>query len=406
MVTKRIRRRAIAAGVAVGMVGLAITGCGSAAKSPSASAGTAASSSDSPYLIGMTDDLSGPLAAYGKWAQQAWTAYFNGINAAGGINGHKIKLTILDDASVASQAINNVRQLISQGAILVTGSTQSNMCAAVAPIATQDKVPIMCTATTQGLAQGYVFGRIMPGPTAAAPTLQLIQTLDPSAKSVAIMHTDSADTVQFGAALQSLVTSKGLTASSNTTLPSSATADVSGPAASILSKKPNVIGSDMIPPLAVSMVHSLRADGSSIPLVLAVSDYPSLISLQDPNYYQLWGHAVVNPDSTEPAVKTLVKDLATVGVTGIANINDGRLLDDYLAAVAIAQALKTCGQTCTRAGLTTALSHTELNLPGITEGEWGYTPSRHLPITAYTAYKYDPTTKQVVVAQANLAVGS
>jgi branched-chain amino acid transport system substrate-binding protein len=405
MVTTRIRRRVIAVGIAAGMVSLAVAGCGSAAKSAPASTGTAASS-DSPYIIGMTDDLSGPLAAYGKWAQQAWTAYFNGVNAAGGINGHKIKLVVLDDASVASQAINNVRQLISQGAILVTGSTQSNMCAAVAPIATQDKVPIMCTATTQGLAQGYVFGRIMPGPTAAAPTLQLIQTLDPSAKSVAIMHTDSADTVQFGSALQSLVSSKGLSASSNTTLPSSPTADVSGPAASILSKNPSVIGSDMIPPLAVSMVHALQADRSSIPLVLAVSDYPSLLSLKDQNYYQLWGHALVNPDSSQPAVQTLVKDLGTQGVSGIAAINDGRLVDDYLAAVAIGQALKTCGQTCTRTGLATALGNTELNLPGVTEGDWGYTPSRHLPITAYTAYKYDPTTQQVVVAQPNLTVGS
>jgi branched-chain amino acid transport system substrate-binding protein len=402
MVTKRVSRSAFAVALA-GL--LAAAGCSSGAAS-----GGAGGNSKGDYVIGMTDDLSGKLAAYGKWAQQAWTAYFNGVNATGGINGRKVKLVILDDASTASRATANVRQLISQGALLVTGSTQSNMCSVVAPLATLKKVPLMCTATAEGTATGstkYVFGRIMPGPTEAAPTLQLIQQIDKSGSPrVAVVHTDSADTVEFGKELQKVVTGKGWTTTSNTTLPSDATANVVGPTASIAGQHPTFVGTDMIAPLVVSMLHALRADGSNVPFSLAVPDYQSLTSLKDPNYYQLWGHALVDATSTEPAVQTLVKSMASVGVKGTAAINDGRLLDDYLAAAAIGEALKTCGAKCDRDGLADALANTQLNLPGITVGSWGFTPERHLPVSAFTAYKYDAKAGKVVVAQENLPAGS
>lgn len=401
MAISRVGKRALAL-VVVGV--LSVAACSSGNQGGGGSSG-------GQYVIGMTDDLSGKLASYGKWAQEAWTAYFNGVNAAGGINGKKVKLVILDDASTASRATANVRQLIDQKALLVTGSTQSNLCSVVAPLATQRKVPLMCTATAEGTATKdtkYVFGRIMPGPTEAQPSLQLIQQLDKSASPrIAMVHTDSADTVQYGDALEKLVKAQsGWTSTSNTTLPSAATANVVGPSASIVSQHPTFIGSDMIAPLVVSMLHALRADGSQVPLLLAVPDYQSLLSLKDANYYQLWGHAIVDPTDQSPAVQQLVKDLSGVGVTGAAAINDGRLLDDYLAAEAIGMALKTCGADCDRDGLADALAHTTINQPGITVGAWGFSDQSHLPVSAFTAYKYDATTGKVVIAQQNLPAGS
>src|SRR6185437_14265010 len=123
--------------------------------------------------------------------------------------------------------------------------------------------------------------------------------------------------------------------------------------------------------------------------ILAVPDYQSLLSLKDAGYYQLWGHDIVDPSSTEPAVAKVVSDLAAGGISGIDNINAGRVLDDYLAAAAIGAALKSCAVNCTRDGLATALANTQLNLPGVTSGSWGYSPTRHIPTSSFTAYKFD-----------------
>ena len=89
------------------------------------SGGSAGASGGAPFVVGATEDLSGPLAAYGANVHQAFSVAFNAANAKGGVNGHKVNLVIKDDQSVLTTALSNTRALLSQHVVVTTGSTLS-----------------------------------------------------------------------------------------------------------------------------------------------------------------------------------------------------------------------------------------------------------------------------------------
>jgi branched-chain amino acid transport system substrate-binding protein len=62
-------------------------------------------------LLGQSIDLSGPEAKLGREVVRGMNLYFDGVNAAGGVNGRKIKLQTLDDAYNVDKAAANVAQL-------------------------------------------------------------------------------------------------------------------------------------------------------------------------------------------------------------------------------------------------------------------------------------------------------
>ena len=214
-------------------------------------------------------------------------------------------------------------------------------CTALAPIAAQAKVPLLCSAaSTSQLSpvEPYVFTTIVTAPTAAGAAAQLIpQLVSTATPKVAIVTTSDAATVQFGSDVATSGKAKNWTVVSNTALATSPTANVVGPSSKIAAEKPDIVAGNFLVPQAVSMVRDLRTDGSKVPLVLAVPDYTSLMELKDPGYYQLWPNALVDPTSSQPAVGQLVSDLASVKVTGAAEIN-GRLLGYYLSATLVGDA--------------------------------------------------------------------
>ena len=67
-------------------------------------------------LLGNTIAQSGPAAAYGTIAN-AENAYFTYVNSSGGVNGRKIKFTILDDAYNPAQAVPLTKQLVEQNQV-------------------------------------------------------------------------------------------------------------------------------------------------------------------------------------------------------------------------------------------------------------------------------------------------
>jgi len=82
-----------------------------------------ASGSDAPIVIGGSFPLSGPLAGAGAVADGA-KAYFEHVNADGGVNGRTIDFQLLDDAYDPARQADNARQLVEQhdaGVVLTFG---------------------------------------------------------------------------------------------------------------------------------------------------------------------------------------------------------------------------------------------------------------------------------------------
>ena len=66
---------------------------------------------DAEIKIGQTMPYSGPLSAFGTMGR-AEAAYFEMINARGGVNGRRIKLISLDDAYSPPKSIEQTRRLV------------------------------------------------------------------------------------------------------------------------------------------------------------------------------------------------------------------------------------------------------------------------------------------------------
>jgi branched-chain amino acid transport system substrate-binding protein len=65
-------------------------------------------------LIGRSAGMTGAIAARMKPATEAITAYFDAVNAAGGVGGRQLKLINLDDGNDPKRAAENVRRLVTQ----------------------------------------------------------------------------------------------------------------------------------------------------------------------------------------------------------------------------------------------------------------------------------------------------
>jgi ABC-type branched-subunit amino acid transport system substrate-binding protein len=75
--------------------------------------------------IGQSIALSGPLAPVGNAYHQGAGLVFEHINAQGGIDGKRIEWVVLDDESRPDKALENTRQLLDQGVLALFGMVGS-----------------------------------------------------------------------------------------------------------------------------------------------------------------------------------------------------------------------------------------------------------------------------------------
>ena len=97
-------------------------------------------------LIGRSAGMTGTIAARMKPATEAMTAYFDSVNAAGGINGRRIKLLNVDDGNDPKRAAENTRKLISEDKVFIMFSPSGTPATqAVLPVATALQVPLVAS---------------------------------------------------------------------------------------------------------------------------------------------------------------------------------------------------------------------------------------------------------------------
>jgi ABC-type branched-subunit amino acid transport system substrate-binding protein len=112
----RVRIPAIVAAAAA--AAMIAAGCGGSSSSSSSSSGAATASAPgitaTQILIGSHQPLTGPAAPGYSEIAPAANAYFQYVNAHGGIYGRKIKYTYLDDGYDPSKTVSDVHQLVLQ----------------------------------------------------------------------------------------------------------------------------------------------------------------------------------------------------------------------------------------------------------------------------------------------------
>ena len=97
--------------------------------------------SDTEIKIGQTMAYSGPASAYGTVGRLE-SAYFEMINAKGGINGRKINFISLDDAYSPPKAVEQTRRLVEQDEVLaIVGQLGTLTSSAVQKYLNAKKIP-------------------------------------------------------------------------------------------------------------------------------------------------------------------------------------------------------------------------------------------------------------------------
>ena len=94
-------------------------------------------------LIGQSAAFSGPASELGTEMRAGALAYFQAVNAAGGVNGRKIELRSLDDGYEADRAAANTKTLIDGGVFLLFGYVGTPTSNASKPIFTAARVPFV-----------------------------------------------------------------------------------------------------------------------------------------------------------------------------------------------------------------------------------------------------------------------
>lgn len=145
-------------------------------------------------VVGQSITLTGAVAEHGQGVAQGAKLYFDAVNAAGGVNGRRIVLAVLDDGGDARRSADNARLLIERdGAVALFAGVEGGPCVAQLKEATPRGVPLVaCVAGSPEMREPF---NRLSFPVRAAHLSEFAKLLD-IAKSygmrrVAFLHADS-----------------------------------------------------------------------------------------------------------------------------------------------------------------------------------------------------------------------
>jgi branched-chain amino acid transport system substrate-binding protein len=129
------------------ILSLVLFGCPPKTGETTTASGTAGTEGE--IVIGEYGSLTGGQATFGQSTHNGIMLAVDEINAAGGVDGRKIRVITEDDQSKSEEAANTVTKLISQNNVVaVLGEVASSASLAAAPICQSNKVPMITPSST------------------------------------------------------------------------------------------------------------------------------------------------------------------------------------------------------------------------------------------------------------------
>ena len=166
--------------------GAAATGTTEPGPAPTEPAGgetTAAAAeapSGEPIVIGALTSLTGPFTPWGVQVRDGMQLAVDEINAAGGVGGRPLELSVVDDESNPEAGTSGIERLIEEGAVAVGGIISSDVGLATARVAEELETPLFLVkaGSEQILTQDsrYTFRTCIPSaPMVADPIAQYVE---------------------------------------------------------------------------------------------------------------------------------------------------------------------------------------------------------------------------------------
>ena len=357
-----------------------------------ATTGLALPAAAQDYVIGVTGALTGPPSSTYAPAVDAMRIYIDRVNAAGGINGHKIKLVIEDDGAQPSKAAANTKKLITQdNVILMVNASLSSTYAPVIEETKQAGVPLL-------FASGVCPQSVYP----PADSLQFCTTGYAS-------HFDSQATLDFVKATAKGPIKIGFSAMA---IPlSRGEMDY----AMELSKKEGMtpVDEEVIPPPTADytpFATKLKDAGpnwvySWAPWVTQVRTLEALRKLGWQDDYIAWGHLeaeaelarlkdskfyVVNSNALFLDNLPIHQEIEAAAKKAGSKYPAQTMTEGWIGGMAIEATLKTAGVSADRAKLRSAMETLRIDTKGLRGGPIVWTKDNHFRTQLYyRVYKWD-----------------
>lgn len=173
----------------------------SAAESGAADAGSSGggAATGTPIKVGVSNMVTGPMAAGGLRMKQAITLAFEEINAAGGVlDGRPLEMVLVDDTGTPTGAVNAVNKILGENVAVAIGPHTSPMASATQELYRKAGVPFVSAATSPKLleAKNPYFFRISVSDGAVGPVMVEFAKEKFSVKKIAALY----DTDDYGVA--------------------------------------------------------------------------------------------------------------------------------------------------------------------------------------------------------------
>ncbi|WP_420593713.1 ABC transporter substrate-binding protein [Deinococcus sp.] len=107
------------------------------------SAASAQTANSQTINIGAITSLTGRFATFGKMQKAGFQVAIDEINAAGGLDGQKVKLLLEDDASDTNKALAAAEKLLNQKVPLIIGSYSSGITKPLSQYMARQNVPLL-----------------------------------------------------------------------------------------------------------------------------------------------------------------------------------------------------------------------------------------------------------------------
>lgn len=152
-------------------------------------------------LLGASVQLTGPVANTGRYYRDAYQLAIDKINAAGGVKiggqSHKLALRLYDNQSDVNLSVRQYTRLVTEDKVnLLLGPFASNFALADSAVSEKYKIPMVegGGASDQIFARkfNYIFGTLAPASNYFGSTVEMLKSLKPEPKSVALLYADDA----------------------------------------------------------------------------------------------------------------------------------------------------------------------------------------------------------------------
>jgi branched-chain amino acid transport system substrate-binding protein len=397
----RQKRQILAAGVAMCALAIVATACssssstGSTAGSVSSAAGTGSAPSGSAINIGVIEPTNTSIYNAGDEVA-AVRAAAAGINARGGINGHKVVVDYCNSQDDPNATAACVRQMISDkvvelaaGIDILGPSMVQSLSAAGIPVVNEDALSLgeMTATTAFPLTGGIPAAEAVEASVAAQKGFM---------KILLVANSGNPFETTFEAALSGSAKKNGIAYAGVVDFPVAGVSDFSPYAAKIANSGADIVSIPLSINQAIPLIQAVRALGSKVQFIINSGAFTNEDISK--NSALVNGLYIVNDvppinDSAEsqfPIIKTFVSEMKAEEATGDSDANIDKIRSFALRIWDVLQAqfqiMKGMKDPITASSYLAALnSAKDVSLNGILP-DW--TPSTHISITGLGATRY------------------